>query len=434
MMGSAPLVLRTSLAAPVRIGILASVALFAICVWWMAVTMISGAIIAPGQAVVRGQPKVVQSLDGGVVAEILAKDGDVVVAGQPLLRLDPSLLEIRLEIYRNRLAEIVAREARLEAEYVGATEVTFPAATPHLGDIALERHEAGQREIFIARAEVLAGRKEQLAERIAQFGNQISGVEGRIAATEDQLAYFETELEGVRVLNEQGLTRGSQLLELQRSQAELLGRLSEAQAELARIRNSIRDTELEILQADRQFKEEVVTELRQVTAEREELTLEIVSLDKQLERIEILSPAAGVVHEMQVTTVGGVVSPEATILEIVPTSAGVDYELRVEPRSIDQVFVGQRARVVFPAFDMRTAPEIFGTVSTISPTTIEDPVMQQSFFRVGLTLPPDQIALLGNVEMIPGMPVEAFLQTGDRSVFDYLVKPLDDQIRRAFRE
>lgn len=432
-MSAAP-VLKTSLAAPARLGALASVALLVAAVWWMTATMISGAIIAPGQAVVRGKPKVVQSLDGGVVAEILAKDGDVVAAGQTLLRLDPTLLQINLDVFRNRLAELVARQARLEAEYTGAGEIAFPVAPPHLAGIDSARHQAGQREIFAARAEVLAGRKEQLGERIAQFENQITGVEGRIAAIEDQLAFVGAELENMRALNERGLARESQLLDLQGSEAELFGRLSEAQAELARIRNSIRDTELEILQADRQFKEEVVTELRAVTAEREELVLEIVSVEKQLERIEILAPADGVVHEMQVATVGGVVPPEATILEIVPTGAGVDYELRVEPRAIDQVFVGQRARVVFPGFDMRTAPEIFGTVSAISPTSIENPATGQSYYRVGLTVPPEQLALLGDVEMIPGMPVEAFLQTGERSVLAYLVKPLNDQIARAFRE
>src|SRR5690606_13174747 len=170
------------------------------------------------------------------------------------------------------------------------------------------------------------------------------------------------------------------------------------------------------------------------TATREELVLQIVTVEKQLERIDILSPADGVVHEMQVATVGGVVPPEGTILEVVPVAEGVEFELRADPKAIDQIFVGQAARVVFPAFNTRTMPEIFGEVAAISPTSIEDPVARQSYYRLTLTVPPEQLALLGDAEIIPGMPIEAFLQTGDRSILSYLTRPLLDQLQRTFRE
>jgi HlyD family secretion protein len=210
--------------------------------------------------------------------------------------------------------------------------------------------------------------------------------------------------------------------------------MAERQSELARIRNSIRDTELEILQSERQFKEDVVTELRKTTTEREELVLQIVTVEKQLERIDVLAPADGIVHEMTVSTVGGVVAPEATIVQIVPLSEGVEFEVRVDPKSIDQIFVGQSAKVVFPAFDMRSKPEIFGSLANVPPSSVTDPATGQSYYRVGLSVPPEQLALLGNVELIPGMPVEAFLQTGERSVMSYLTKPLLNQLQRAFRD
>lgn len=430
----APTAPVTAMTSTIRLGAILGVALLAAIVVWMTTTMISGAVIAQGQAVVRGKPKVVQSLDGGIVAEILVENGDTVRAGDVLMRLDPTLLEINLDMYRSRLAEIIARQSRLEAEYVDADTIAFTPPPPQLQPAAMEQHVTGQREIFEARSEVLAGRKEQLRERILQFRNQITGVEGRIKATEDQLEFVATELTRVRELNRQGLARESQMLELQGNEAQLLGQLSEAQAELARIENSIRDTELEILQADRQFREEVVTELREVTAQREELTLQIVTIEKQLERIEVLAPADGIVHEMQVSTVGGVVTPEATILEVVPILEGVDFEVRVEPRSIDQVFVGQRAKLVFPAFNLRTVPDVVGSVATVSPSSITDEATGQTYYRVGLTVPDEQLALLGDAEIIPGMPIEAFLQTGERSVYDYLTRPLSDQIRRAFRD
>lgn len=426
--------IKTGLAAPAYLGALASLALLVSVFVWMSTTLITGAVIAPGKVVVRGLPKKVQSLDGGVVQEILVRDGDVVRKGDVLLRLDPSLLQINLEIYRNRLSEVITREARLDAEYQELDAPVFNIDSPYLDGIDLTQHFKGQREIFEARREVLSGRKEQLAERIKQFGNQISGVEALISAKQEQLAYVSQERETKQGLSEQGLVRESELLELQGRESSLLGQIAEHQSELARIHNSIRDTELEILQADREFKEQVVTELRDTTAEREELTLQIVTVQKQLERIDILAPTDGIVHELQATTEGGVVAPEATITQIVPLSDGVEFKLQVDPRSIDQVFVGQVAKVIFPAFNQRTTPELFGTVAGISPTSVEDPQTGQSYFRIDLTLPAEEITRLGDVELIPGMPVEAFLQTGERSVLTYLAEPLLQQLRRAFRE
>ncbi|SEW37561.1 HlyD family secretion protein [Aliiroseovarius sediminilitoris] len=426
--------IKTGLATPVYLGALASLALLVSAFVWMSTTLITGAVIAPGKVVVRGLPKQVQSLDGGVVQEILVKDGDVVRKGDVLLRLDPSLLQINLEIYRNRLSEVVTREARLDAEYQELAAPVFNIDSPYLPDIDLTQHFKGQREIFVARREVLNGRKEQLAERILQFRNQISGVEAQISAKQDQLAYVSQERETKQGLSEQGLVRESELLELQGRESSLLGQIAEHQSELARIYNSIRDTELEILQADREFKEQVVTELRTTTAEREELILQIVTVEKQLERIDILAPTDGIVHELQATTEGGVVAPEATITQIVPLSDGVEFKLQVDPQSIDQVFVGQVAKVLFPAFNQRTTPELFGTVAGISPTSVDDQQTGRSYFRIDLTLPAEEIARLGNVELIPGMPVEAFLQTGERSVLTYLTEPFLQQLRRAFRE
>ncbi|WP_289042512.1 HlyD family type I secretion periplasmic adaptor subunit [uncultured Aliiroseovarius sp.] len=429
-----PRKIKTGLAAPVYLGALASLALLISGFAWMQMTMITSAVIAPGKVEVRGLPKQVQSLDGGVVAEIRVKDGDVVSKGDVLLRLDPSLMEINLEIYRNRLAEIVTREARLESEYQELDQPVFDIDNGYLPDIDLTQHFKGQREIFTARREVLNGRKEQLAERILQFRNQISGVEALITSKQDQLTYVSQERESKQGLSEKGLVRESELLELQGRESSLLGQIAEHQSELARIHNSIRDTELEILQADREFKEQVVTELRETTAEREELVLQIVTLEKQLERIDILAPTDGIVHELQATTEGGVVAPEATITQIVPLSDGVEFKLQVDPRSIDQVFVGQVAKVIFPAFNQRTTPELFGTVAGISPRAVDDPQTGVSYFRIDLSLTPEEIKRLGDVELIPGMPVEAFLQTGERSVLTYLTEPLVQQLKRAFRE
>lgn len=425
---------KTDLAGPARLGALASLVMMAVMLFLMKTTMISGAVIAPGQAVVRGKPKMVQSLDGGVVESIYVKDGDLVNAGDLLLRLDPTLLRVNLDIYRNRLAEAVARESRLEAEYLGQPEIEMRTELPQLAGTSVDRHYAGQQEIFQARRELTQGRRDQLDERVRQFENQTEGMQGRIGSTRDQLSFVERELESARKLNESGLARESQVLALEGNKSALLGELSKLESELAGIRNAINDAEMEVLQAERQFKEDVVTELREATAEREELMLQIISVESQLARIDITAPSDGVIHEMQVATVGGVVAPQATIMQVVPLSEGVEFELRVDPKSIDQVFVGQRARVVFPAFDMRSTPEIFGALAMIPPSSVTDEATGVSYYRVGLSVPPEELAKLGDVDLIPGMPVEAFLEAGERSVLSYLTKPLMDQLNRAFRD
>ena len=425
---------KTGLAIPARLGVLASMLLLISAFAWMQMTMISGAIIASGEVVVRGKPKEVQSLNGGVVQDIFVKDGDFVRFGDPLLRLDPTILQINLDIYRARLAEVLAREMRLQSEYQGLEEPDFSGDISYLNLEDMKLHFTGQREIFHARQEVLEGRKDQLSERILQFQNQIAGVEGQIISKQNQLEFVIQELENVRGLNREGLARESEVLDLQRAESVLLGDIAESQTKLAQIRNSIRDTELEILQTDREFKEEVVTDLREVTASRAELVLQIVNAEKELERIDIVAPADGIIHELQVSTVGGVVAPQATIVQVIPLSEGVEFEFRVDPQSIDQVFIGQRSKVIFPGFNSRSAPEVFGTVSGISATSVTDEATGQSFFRIELTLPPEELNRLGDAKLIPGMPVEAFLQTGERSVLSYLTKPMTDQLRRAFRE
>ncbi|WP_428515094.1 HlyD family type I secretion periplasmic adaptor subunit [Roseovarius sp.] len=426
--------LKTDLTRAGRLGVFAGLALFALVFGWAYFTPINGAVIASGNAVVRGKPKMVQSLDGGIVDEVRVSDGDLVRSGDVLLKLDPTLLTINLEMYRNRLAETRSEISRLQAEQVNDRDLTFDYDTTFLEGLSLEQINAGQSEIFKARREVMEGRKDQLFEQVAQLHNQISGVKGMIKAKQDQLTFIEKELADVKSLHADGLAREGQVLELQRSRARLQGEISEHQSEMARIRNSVRETELETLQAERQFKEKVVTDLREAVRESEELVLQIVTARKQLERIEVVSPVDGIVHEMQIFNAGSVVPPGETIMQVIPISQGVDFEVRVDPNSIDQVAEGQRAKIAFSAFNTRTAPDIFGTVSSISPDSVTDQATGQSYYRVELSIPPEELSRLQGHEILPGMPIEAFLQTGERTVLSYLTRPLNDQLRRAFRD
>lgn len=401
---------------------------------WAATTEIGGAVIAAGQAVVHGKPQTVQSLDGGIVAEINVRDGDRVSAGAVLVRLDPTLLRINLDSARTRLADALALKARLTAEQLGQETLRFDYPDLPFPALDTAQFEEGQRKIFAARARVREGRADQLAERLQQFENQLAGLRAQIAAKRDQLGFLEKDLDSIRILTEEGLARQSQMTTLQRDRSDLLGQIAALDSDMARVHNEMRDAEIETLQAERGFQEDVVTELREVTAKTEELLLEIVTRTAQLDRIEVRAPVDGVVHEMQVATLGGVVAPGGTILSVVPVGRGVDFDLRVDPRAIDQVHPGQKAQVIFSAFDPRSTPRLMGEVTTVSPDAVTDPRTGQKFFRIGLAVPPEELARLGDVKLVPGMPVEAFLETADRTVMSYLLHPLTSQFARAFRE
>lgn len=427
-------VLKTSMRWPGILGAAASVLLLGGGTWWAAETHIVGAVIASGVVEVTGRPKAVQHLDGGIVAALHVAEGDTVAQGAPLVTLDDTTLLANLRIYRARLSEALATRDRLVAEQAEAETITFAGIDPLIDAQEAALHRAGQVEIFDARRALEQGRQERLAEKIAQFGNQIAGVEALIAAKDQQQGYIAEEIAATLALTEKGLARATQLRSLQRSEADLLGQVAEHRSELARIRNSIRDTELEQLQGRREITEQVVTQLRETMTSIEELRQQILTTAAQLDRVDIRAPSAGRIHEMQLTTIGGVVPPGGVILTIVPTGEGFSFITRVAPVSVDQVFVGQPAKVRFPAFNQRETPELAGTVRDVSATTSVDEVTGQSFYRVDIVVSPEELARLGARTLIPGMPVEAHLTTGERSVLSYLLKPMNDQLSHAFRE
>ena len=428
------LALITDTRRPARTGVIGLLLLLGVFGGWAHFTQISSAVIAGGQAVVHGRPKLVQTLDGGVVQSITVQNGDIVQQGQVLMQLDPTLLSINLDIARGRLAAALALKARLTAEQLGQSTLVFSYPTLPFTQPDTSAEEAGQREIFAARAAVLQGGRAQLAEAQLQLDNQIAGVAGQVGAIRDQMGFLQRDLDNQTALVEQGLSRQSQLGDLQRNMSQLGGQLASLEAEQARLINAQRDRELETLQTERAFMEQVVTDLREVTTQVEELTLEIVTRSAQLDRIEIRAPADGIVNELQVTTIGGVVAPGATILEVVPLGQGMDFELRIDPRAMDSVYQGQMAQVQMSAFDAQSTPKLTAHVTTISAGAITDPQTGQSFYRVGLAVSATEIARLGDVTLMPGMPVEAFLQTGDRSVLTYLLSPISTHLARAFRE
>ncbi|NJN36194.1 MAG: HlyD family type I secretion periplasmic adaptor subunit [Nitrospiraceae bacterium] len=413
---------------------MAAFALFVALVTWAVITPIGGAVLATGAVAVSGKPKSVQHLDGGIVQEILVADGDWVAVGDVILRLDDTLLVANLEIYLNRLGEAYVQAARLSAVAAGADRISFPPLPKLLAGRDLDATRAAETAIFASHLEVLEGRRAQNLEKIEQFGNQIAGVEALIAAKRERLGYVETDIARYQALKEKQLVRDSDLLSLQSTRADIVGQISEHISERARIENSIRDTELATAQLDSETREKAVTELRQVTTTMAELTQQVISTQKQLDRIDVRAPVAGHIHDMKAVTVGGVVPPGALIAQIVAEDASPGFELHVAPTGIDQVFAGQEVRLRFPAFAQSSTPEITGRVAYVSATTLVDEATGIAYYLVTAKVPDSERSRLGGQELVPGMPVEGFISTGARSAASYLMKPFTDQLERAFRE
>ncbi|WP_269586162.1 HlyD family type I secretion periplasmic adaptor subunit [Roseibium sp. Sym1] len=402
---------------------------------WAAFTNLSGAVIATGQVVVLGKPKTVQHLDGGIVDRIRVDDGDRVEKGDLLIRLDDTLLKANLKIYENRLREGVAQRARLVAERDELNAVRWDDGILELLEVdIIPAVKTGQRKLFEARRITREGQISQLREKVHQFENQIAGMEALKTSKRTQLGFLDQELDSIRTLNEKGLSPKSQLMALERQREDIIGQIAERDAELARIQNAISETEIQILQIEREFRQTVLTELRQVEQEVNDMTQQLHATLEQLSRVEITAPVAGIVHELSVFTIGGVIGPGDPVLQLIPQDGHFEIEANVEPQFVDEIHAGQLSKLRFSAFNQRTTPEIDGSVKTVSPNVVVNEQTGQSFYKVRIAIPETELARLNGHTLISGMPVEAFIRTKDRTALNYLTKPLMDQINRAFRE
>lgn len=426
---------RTDVRGPVRAGLAGFALLVVVVFGWLALAPLAGAVIAQGHVVVRGRPQLVQHLDGGIVRTIAVRNGDRVRQGDLLVRLDETALLASLEIHRNRLREGNARRARLESERDRRDTILFQddrAADLAPGDDRVYREDQGK--LFATRRISRLGQVEQLQEKIAQARNQITGVEGILQARLEQIAFIEQELKGLRDLLAKGYAAITRVLALERARAELLGQVAENHAELARLRNAIRENEIGILQVERQFQESVLTELREVTTQVEDLVQQIIATTKQLERVEIRAPVHGIVHELAVHTIGGVIPPGGTLMQLIPVDDGVEIEVQVEAQAIDSLFPGQAAIIRFPAFNHNITPELTGAVARISPSSVVDEKTGFAFYRLGIEVTSAELVRLGAAQLRPGMPAEAHLALPERTALSYLLKPLHDHWKRAMRE
>lgn len=402
---------------------------------WAGITDISGAVIASGTVVVDSNVKKVQHPTGGVVGEILKEEGDRVKAGEVLVRLDATITRANLAMVSKSLDELLARRARLEAERDGLDEVQFPAElTDRKSEPGVAHLMAGERRLFDIRRTVRLGQKTQLRQRILQLQEEIAGNTAQAEAKAKEMAIIDRELSGVRELWEQELVAINRLSALERDESRAEGEWAKLRSLVAETKGKVIETELQILQIDNDFTSEVGRELREVESGIGALVERNIAAKDQLSRIDIRAPQDGTVHEATVHTVGGVVAGGEPLMLIVPDNGNLDVEVKVAPQDIDQLSIGQAANLRFSAFNQRTTPEVAGTVSRISADVTVDERTSASFYTVRVALDPSEKARLGEVTLVPGMPVEAFIKTGDRNVISYLSKPLTDQLAHAFRE
>lgn len=420
---------------PVLLGLLTLVVLVGGFGYWSVASTISGAIVASGRIEVEQSRQIVQHPDGGVVADILVQEGDDVEAGRVLIRLDGALLGSELAITEGQLFEVLARRARLEAERDDEPEITFP---DDLLALAADRPEVaeqieGQRRLFAARADTLARTVEQLSRRREQTLAQIDGIAAQSDALTRQLSLINEELANQQSLLEKGLAQAPRVLALQREEARLSGQVGELAAGRAQAEGRVTELDLEALRLSAQRREEASEQLRDIGSQELELAERRRALTERVARLEIRAPVSGKVLGLQVTTPQSVLRPADPVAYIIPQDRPLVIATQIMPINIDEVHVGQEVRLVFPAFSARTTPELLGQVSLVSADALTDSATNATYYRAEITLAPSEAERLGQT-LLPGMPVDAFIQTGARTPLAYLVKPFTDYFARAFRE
>lgn len=403
---------------------------------WATLSSIAGAVVASGQVEVEQNRQVVQHPDGGVVAEILVDDGDLISAGATLIRLDGSFLKSELAIVEGQFFEILARRGRLEAERDVVAEIIFPE---ELVRLAADREELaaqidGQRRLFDARAASLDKEVEQLNRRASQIGNQIDGIDAQLTALQEQSRLIEKELADQQTLLDRGLAQASRVLSLQREEARLAGQLGELIAGKAEAEGRRIEIAIEVSKLDSRRREEAITELRDLGFRELELAERRRALAEQIGRLDVTAPVSGIVHAMQVTTPRAVVRPAEPVLYLIPQDRPMVIGAQIAPINVDEISIGQDVTLRFAAFDSRTTPEVFGQVSRISADALTDEQTQASYYRAEVILNEGEMTKLNGLTLIPGMPVEVFIQTQPRTPLAYLIKPLADYFNRAFRE
>ncbi len=399
---------------------------------WAFFTEISGAVVASGNVVVETNTRRVQHQEGGIVKSIFVKNGDVIEAGDLLIRLDDTITNANLSVIIKQLINLYAQEARLIAEQGGAEAVNF--ADNGFGDAQQADIRDSQVKLFNARRNSLNGKRQQLREQIIQFQSKITGLEAQREAKIAETKIVEEELANLDDLLGQQLVSASRVTVLNRDIVKLRGEIGGFTSDIAQTKEAISERNIQILQLEEEFLASVLQEIQNVRSQIGKLEEQKIAAEDELRRVDIIAPLDGFVHNLSVTTIGGVLGPRDVAMSIVPKDDLLVVEAQVEPINIDQISPDQDARVRLPSFDQRTTPELNAKVETISADLLRDDATGVQYYKVRLKISEEEFDKLEGKSLVPGMPVETFIQTDERTVMSYLLKPIRDQISHAMRE
>lgn len=397
---------------------------------------LAGAVIASGQVELETHAQIVQHPDGGVVAAIPVRDGDRVEAGDVLLTLEGSSLAADRAILMSQLRELQARAARLKAEATGEAAVTFPEALRQVGRIDQPVAEAlaGQEAVFAAAFRTFTATINATREQQGQIRQEIAGLKAQSAALAEQAALMEIEHQKAEGLLQKGLTEAPRVSELKRSLVALIGQRAQTEASVSASLADIARLEVEIARLTSARQEKAVTELRDVETKLTELSAQRAVLEKKIARLDLRAPRDGIVQGLTIHTIGAVLRPADPVLSVVPQDGLFTITARVEADKVDSVFVGQAAALRFSSFDARTTPEILGRITRVSADIITDSRTGAQFYTAEARPDAGETAKLGGKALLPGMPVEVYIQTGSHSPLAYILKPFTDYFAPAMRE
>jgi HlyD family secretion protein len=419
--------LRTGLRVLLAVGLLAG--------GWLVLMPLAGAVVVPGNLVVQSNVKTIQHPTGGVVAEIAVHNGMRVSVGDLLVRLDATQAQASLQMVSKQLDEVRARIARLVAERDGLPRPEVPAEmSARVSESNVKTLLDSEASLFKARANARESQKNLLQSRISQLGEETTGIDAQVSSKAKQLELISGELSGVQDLYDKRLVPLTRLTTLQRETARIEGERGQLTSAIAETKSKIGEAQLQIVRLDQDFRTDVVKELGEAQGKEAELVERGVAARDLLDRIEIRAPTSGVVHQLSAHTIGGVIRAGDAIMEVVPDSDDLQIEARLQPNDIDQVRTGQKAFVRFSAFNQRVTPQLAGMVSYVSADTSHDQQTNAPYFTVRVALSEEERRRLAGLQLVPGMPAEVFMQTGSRTMMSYLLKPITDQIRRAFVE
>jgi HlyD family secretion protein len=418
-----------------RTGLRVLIVGFGIVGVWAAAVPLSGAVVVAGSLVTESSVKKIQHPTGGVVAQILARDGMHVHAGDLVVRLDETVAQANLQVLTKQLDAVRMRIARLAAERDEAAEPNLPREmAARADDKDIQQLFLSEQALFKARATSRYGQKDLLRSRIAQLEEQITGLNAQIKSQTAQRDLITSELTGIESLYEKKLVPLTRLTSLQREAARLDGSQGQLISSIAETHSKISEAQLQMVRVDQDLRSEVMKDLRDAQDKEAELAERSIAAQDQLNRIEIRAPKSGVVHQLSVHTVGGVITPAEVLMVIVPDADDLLIEAHLPPKEVDQVQTGQKAIIRLSAFNQRTTPQLNGAVSFVSADASEDKKTNASYYTVRVTLPEEELKRLGGLQLISGMPAEVFLETGSRTMLSYMFKPITDQLERMFRE